>query len=392
MRSFAIKVPNLKRTADLPIRTLDMAKLVRMSIGRMTPLVAVGDRVEQGSLIAQSSSSDPLYKCAHAPFTSTVTAKTCHPAMGNKQGRTLELLNEQCGDPTVAGTCCKPEDLAPKEIAEIARRAGLVGMGGSMFPTYMKLKPTNSIDWVIVNGCESEPYVTCDHRVLIEHRDEVECGMRLAMRAVGAADGTIATDKNDYLDGYESRLTYNVLGRTVPAGKRPANVGVIIINVQTARALHRAVCECRTLTDRVVTVDGGAIAQPGSYVVPIGTEIGHVLHACGIDWNKAVKLIEGGPMMGCPTDENATVSAGTIAILALAKDEVSNTHHDPCIRCGRCQDVCAFGLPVAQLLLRPTNQLQDCIECGMCQFACPARRPMLSKIRQAKRDLNGQQP
>ncbi len=388
MRNSAIKIPSLKRTAQLSIRTLDAPRQVKLPIANMTPCVSVGDRVEQDALVASSFENNTVYQCAHAPFPGIVTANG-KSTDADQPEPMLEILVDVQREPASDCSCRDPHELKPQEISEIARLTGLVGMGGGRFPTYLKLQPNRAIDWVIINGCESEPYVTCDRRVLLEHRKEVECGMRLAMRAVGAPNGTIATDEHDFLSGYETNLTFNALGRKVPKGSRPSDVGVIVINVQTARALHRAVCEGRCLTDRIVTVDGNAVARPGNYVVKFGTEIGDVLSACGIDWSRVAKLVEGGPMMGSEAHQKVPVSAGTIAILGLAEDEISKTNDDPCIRCGRCQEACEFGLPIARLLRRPTSRLLDCIECGMCQFACPARRLMVSKIRQAKKGLVG---
>jgi electron transport complex protein RnfC len=359
----------------------------------MVPLVAAGDRVEAGCLVAESSSDEPWYRCSHAPLPSTVSANghstNGTSKNGNGSARSLELLVEK--DSTTHRPCDHhlPTEITPEEIVDIARRAGLLGMGGGMFPTYVKLSPKTPIDWVIINACESEPYLTCDHRVLMEHRDEVECGKRLAMRSVGATHGTIETAKNEYLDGYEPRLIHNVLGRQIPKGGRPSDVGVVVLNVQSARALHRAVCERRPLVDRVVTVDGNAIQRPGNYVVSLGTEIHHVLDACGVDWDQKPTVIAGGPIMGRPVEPGAIVTAGTSGILALTTDEISTPSPNPCIRCGRCQEVCPMALPASQLIRRPTEMLLNCIECGMCQFTCPAQQPILQKIRKAKSHLRG---
>jgi len=352
----------------------------------MVPLVASGERIEAGCLVAESLGGERSYRCSHAPLLSTVSANG-HSTSGNGSVRSLELLVE--GDSTAHRPCdhLHPAELTREEIVDISRRAGLLGMGGGMFPTFVKLSPRTPIDWILINGCESEPYLTCDHRVLVEHRDEVECGMQLAMRAVGAAQGTIVTAEDNFLDGYESRLVHKVLGRQVPKGGRPSDVGVVVLNVQSTRALHRAVCEHRPLVDRVVTVDGNAIRRPGNYVVPLGTEIRHVLDACGVDWDQTPTLIAGGPIMGSPVEPEAIVTAGTGGILALTRDEISEPIHGPCIRCGLCQEVCPMTLSSAQLIRQPTDMLLECIECGMCQFTCPSQRPLLQEIRKAKSHL-----
>ena len=376
---------------DSPIRPLEAPRRLRLPIDSMMPRVAPGDRVDTGRLVAESNGDQSWYRCWHAPLPSLVanghTPKEL-TANGNGSTRLLELVVQP--DSKVSPSCqWQPHstDLARHEIVEIARRAGLVGMGGGMFPTYAKLSPATPIDWVIINGCESEPYLTCDHRVLVEHRDEVECGMRLAMQAVGAPQGKIVESEDDYLDGYELRLIEKVLGRQVPKGGRPSDVGVVVMNVQSARALHQAVCQRRPLLDRVVTVDGNAVRRPGNYVIPLGTEIRHVLDACGVEWDRAATVIAGGPIMGSPVELDAVVTAGMGGVLALTRDEISEPGHDPCIRCGGCQQVCPVGLPSGQLVRRPTDALLECIECGMCQFICPAQRPILEEVRKAKARL-----
>ncbi len=361
----------------------------------MSSKVSQGDRVEVGDLLAESLDDGLSYRCCHAPLSGTVVANgdstNGHTTNGNAPSHFLKLLVDD--ESATSQPCDHPHrtDLSPEEIVDIARRFGLQGMGGGMFPTFVKLTPNTPIDWVIINGCESEPYLTCDHRVLEEHRDDVECGMRLAMRAVGATNGTIVTHENDFLDGYEPRLVQNVLGRNVPRGGRPSDVGVIVLNVQSARALHRAVCETRPLVDRVVTVDGNAIQRPGNYVVPLGTEIGHVLNACGIDWDQDPTLVVGGLVMGSRAELDSLVTAGTGGILALTSDEISNPSPGPCIRCGSCQAVCPRDLPAGQLVRQPGNLLLECVECGVCQIACPAERPLLEDIRKAKSQLRDEE-
>ena len=188
----------------------------------MKCLVAVGDRVDAGRLVAENSGTAGWYRCAHASLGGVVTAINHDSEAAKNDGSSacwLELLVE--GSNRSHGPCDHeyPHGLAPEEIVDAARRAGLVGMGGGMFPTYLKLSPERPIDWVIINGCEGEPYLTCDHRVLVEHREEVECGMRLAMRAVGASHGRIIDAESDYLDGYEVRPDPQRFGATGSQGR-----------------------------------------------------------------------------------------------------------------------------------------------------------------------------
>ena len=373
--------------ADSPIRVLEPPPRVRLPLEAMVPVVAVGDEVEAGTVVTETPPGAPWYQCSHAPLSGTVTA-IVDPRSSNGHPATQRALVIE-GNPPAAPPCQHrdPKSLDPEQIRRAARDAGLVGMGGAMFPTHVKLSPEHAIDYVLVNGCESEPYLTCDHRVLVEHRDEVECGMQLVMQAVGATRGEIITKEDDYLDGYERRLIHKVLGRRVPPRGKPSDVGVVVVNVQTARALHRAVCQRRPLVDRVITVDGDAIRRPGNYVVPIGTEVGHILEVCGVDWEHTAAVIAGGPMMGRAAGPESIVTGGTGAVLALGDREISWTGSDPCIQCGQCQEVCPLALPVCWLVRRPNRTVFQCIECGICQFACPAGRALLPGLRKAKQTL-----
>ncbi len=277
-----------------------------------------------------------------------------------------------------------PDQLSPGELVDLVRDAGLVGMGGAMFPTWAKLAVGTPIDTVLVNGRESEPFVTADGRVLVEHRDEVECGLRIAMRAVGADNGLIARDDKGYPHGYETLLVQDFTGRKVPPGGRPADVGALVINTQTARHLHLAVCERRPLLERVITVDGEAVGQPGNYIVPVGTEVGRVLDHCRTDLDRAAAVLAGGPMMGSPVALDAPVTAGTTAILALTRAQTRHTSTGSCLRCGDCLQACPFDLPAGLLVDHPHPSALLCIECGVCEYSCAAHLPLVERLRAVK--------
>lgn len=182
-------------------------------------------------------------------------------------------------------------------------------------------------------------------------------------------------------------LVRRTLAREVPRGGRPPAVGAVVLNVQTIRAIHRAVNERRPLVDRVITVDGGAVGRPGNYVVPIGTEVGHVLASCEVDMERVAAVICGGPMMGYAAAPETPIAAGTIAVLALTHDEVSGRRDERCVRCGRCLAACPFELPVSRLIRRPTAAVLDCVECGLCEFVCPSERRLVARMRVLKRDF-----
>jgi len=364
-----MRVPGRKQTVDSPVEILDPPARLRIPLDGLVPRFAPGDSIRAGSPVGISPATARFERRLHSPYGGKVL----------EVGEAIVIEGEAAPLLPVSST--------PESIVTTARLAGLVGMGGAMFPTYVKLAGEQPVDCVIVNGCESEPYVTCDHRVLVEQRAEVESGMRLAMRAVGAARGVIATGEKNYPDGEERRLVQRVLGREVPRDKRPRDVGALVMNVQTVRSLHRAMSAGHPLVDRVITVDGGAVGKPGNYRLPIGTEVGHVLAACQTDLGRAEAIILGGPMMGQAAGLADPIVAGTVAVLALSADEVTGLSDDPCIGCGRCLEVCPNGLPAGFLTRYPSSAVLQCMECGACEFACPAHRGLVGLLRKAKAKL-----
>jgi electron transport complex protein RnfC len=363
-----MRVESRKRTLDSPIRAIAPPARVRLETTGMSPLRMPGDAVEAGELVGRSPAGARFELRRHASIAGRVVS-------AGEEGIVIE------GEPGPV----RPMTPRPATIEEAAREAGLVGMGGAMFPTYVKLAPAGaSVECVIVNGSQSEPYVTCDSRVLAEFGDEVESGADLAMRALGARRRVIVAEPDRYPGGDERLLIHRLLGREVPFLRLPRDVGAVVFNVQTARALAAAWNDRRPLVDRVLTVDGGAVARPGNYVVPIGTEIGHVLSACGADLSRAAAIVRGGPMMGEEVDVRASVLPGTVAVLALTRDDLSEPLDEPCIRCGDCHTACPYDLPAALLIERPTVDVLRCVGCGMCEWACPSRRPLVARLALAK--------
>ncbi len=370
-------VPPRKTEAGSAIRRLEAPPFVRFSCESLEVLFDCGDPVRAGDVLARSPRGARLQRRVHSPLAGTVRIEA---------GRRLIVEGEW---PSSSGTE-HHDDAGQWEADAIvgrAREAGLLGMGGGMFPTYLKLSYGKPMDTVIINGCEGEPYLSGDHRVLVEHRQEVECGMRLAMRATGATNGHVVGHESNYVAGYERFLVKTTLGRSVPNGCFPVDVGVMVINAQTARALHQAVCGGRPLTERVITVAGKAVERPGNYLVPLGTTVGHILKACEYDASRTKRLVAGGPMMGREVDLDSAVQAGTGGVLALGRKEAAKSAESACIRCGRCMDACPIDLPVTELIEHPASEaVLRCIECGVCQFVCPAHLRLVARLREAKTD------
>lgn len=302
--------------------------------------------------------------------------------------------------------------------------AGIVGLGGASFPTDIKLRTTSArpIETLVINGCECEPYLTADDRLLREYPSAVLAGARLARRACGAKRMVIAIEDNkpeaveavksaarDSLDievtvvqtkypmGGERQLIPALFQRSVPTGGLPLDLGIAVINVATAAAIAGAVLRGHSLTHRVVTVTGGGIATPRNVLVPIGTSFQTLLDHCGGLLPTARRVLAGGPMMGVTVTDLATpVTKGLGGITVLSADEIDAAEQTACIRCGRCLDVCPLGLAPTRIALavkhgdleRATaHHLAACCECGCCAYECPARVPLVQWIRAGKEAL-----
>ncbi len=375
------KIPKLKNQLDSPIQRIHPPDSIQLHISGCKPLVKTGDVVDAGALIAKSSKIGEIERRIHSPFNGKITS------ISHSE---VSIEGDWPNTQTIESNY-KLTSIEPDEIRERCRLAGIVGMGGAMTPTHIKLNPGCPIDTVLVNICESEPFLTCDHRVLAEYPHEIEVGLQLVKIAVGAENGLIAPKTNNYTSGYERFLVEETLGRKVPVNRRPTDVGVLVLNLQTVRALYHAVFEQQPLTQRVITVDGDAITRPGNYLAPIGTTVGHILEHCGWDENISKQIIVGGPMMGDSADENTSINAGTGAVLALTVEQTATFKDNPCMRCGMCLEACPLGFWAGQMDRNPSEDLLACIACGACQFACPAQRPILKNIQKAKNTfLNNQ--
>jgi len=386
------------------------------------PLVKKGDLVEEGEKIADSSSfiSSPI----HASISGKITliGKMPHPVMGEMEaivieGNSKKRKNWEENEVDLSS-------LKKDEIRKIVREAGIVGLGGAAFPTHVKLTPPKDkpINTVILNGCECEPYLTGDYRIMLERADDCIYGLKIIMRATDAKIGYISIENNKpkaislmrsklknednikvvplktkYPEGGEKMLIKAVLNREVPVGGLPLDVGVVVNNVGTAVAIFEAVKYSKPLIERVVTVTGEAVNKPANFLVPLGTPFSYLLEKCGKLKENAKKVIMGGPMMGISQYTlDVPVIKGTSSILVFTEEEIELEEEKPCIKCARCVDHCPMGLlptVLARLVknerwqeLRDYN-IMDCIECGCCTYVCPSKIPIVHLIKRGKLQL-----
>jgi electron transport complex protein RnfC len=312
------------------------------------------------------------------------------------------------------------DDFSPEAVAQAALDAGLVGLGGAAFPTHVKLRrnPEKPIDTLLINGAECEPYLTSDYRLMLEAPEPIVSGALLAGIATGAKRLIICIEDNKplaieamkkttaetdiivqalptkYPQGGEKQLIQAVLGRAVPTGGLPLDIGVVVLNVSSAASLARAVLREKPLTHRVVTVTGRGIRNPKNILAPIGVSIQELIDYCGGFTTQHVRVISGGPMMGFTIGSLKTpLTKGTSGITIIPEEEIRQAEETACIRCGRCVDVCPLGLVPTKLGLasRLGNtevssryHISACMECGSCAYVCPASIPLVQLIRLGK--------
>ncbi len=315
-------------------------------------------------------------------------------------------------------------DLERATIIDAIKEAGIVGLGGAAFPTHVKLSPPKEkpIDSVILNGAECEPHLTADHRLMLERPREILGGLRIIMKAVAAEWGYIGIELNKrdaiklfsketttekriavvplqvkYPQGEERSIIKAVLGREVPLGGLPMDVGVIVQNVGTSFAIYEALVQGKPLIERVLTVAGGAVRQPSNLFVKIGTSFASCFEACGGWKEDPAKVIMGGPMMGLAQfTTDVPVVKGTSGLLALTAREAGVWREGPCISCGRCVEDCPMRLMPSVLATLVEHQrwdeagawnIMDCKECGVCTYVCPAKRPLMHILRLGKAEV-----
>ena len=400
------------------------------------PVVAKGDKVKVGTMIAEAGGfvSAPIYSSVSGTVLKIDTAVDAtgyrKPAIiinvdGDEWEESIDRSNK-------LETVEEHPELTPEEIVNRIKVAGVTGMGGAGFPTFIKLcpPPTAKAECVIINAVECEPYITADYRLMLEKSDEILVGLELLMKAAKVTRGYIGIETNKpqaielladkcakkfggsayevevvplkqrYPQGGEKQLVDAVINRQVPAPPAiPVNVGAIVQNVGTAFAVYEAVMKHKPLFERYTTVTGKKLRQPGNYLVRMGTPMKDLIAVCGGMPEEDSKVLAGGPMMGkAMTSTDVPVCKGTNSVTILSGEDAVRKEPQPCIRCAKCVSACPMGLEpyllaklsaVSNWERCESEDIVSCIECGSCQFTCPAHRPLLDNIRLGKQTVMG---
>ncbi|MDY0153928.1 MAG: electron transport complex subunit RsxC [Prevotella sp.] len=420
-----------KITAEARTKNAELPKVAIFPLGQhigapAKPIVKRGDVVKVGTMIAEANGfvSAPIFSSVSG---TVAKIDTSIDATGYR--KPVIIINvegdeweESIDRSTKLETLVEHSELTPESIVDIIKSAGITGMGGAGFPTFIKLcpPPTAKAECVIINGVECEPYITADYRLMMEHANEILVGLQLLMKAAKVERGYIGIEENKpeaiklftqltasdsrievvpliqkYPQGGEKQLVHAVIKRQVPAPPAiPVNVGAIVQNVGTAYAVYEAVMKNKPLFERYTTVTGKQLKNPGNYLVRMGTTFNELICACGGLPEGDNKVLAGGPMMGKSVMSlDVPITKGTNSITILSGDEARRKAVQPCIRCGKCVDACPMGLEPYLLATLSANNLYDrlenegvtsCISCGSCQFTCPSHRPILDNILQGK--------
>ena len=421
---------NKEYTSSKPIEELAVPKELAFPLSQhigapCVPCVAVGDHVKMGQKIADSEAfiSAPIF----SSVSGTVKAIEKRGVHNGSEVDSIIIENdyEDAMDESIIPI--DYTEISPDQIPMLVREAGIVGMGGAAFPTHVKLMPPENckIDTVIVNGAECEPYLTSDHRVMLETPEEVITGLKIILYRFGITNGHIAIEENKpdaialmeklcenegitvdtlkkkYPQGGEKQLIYAVTKRKVPVGKLPADVGAVVINVDTCSAIGRKFMYGTPLVRRIITVYGTPFEKNGNFRVRLGTPIDYIIEQIGGFKKTPKKVIVGGPMMGVAQFRlDIPVIKANSSILALTEEEAHIPPEDPCIRCGKCVEHCPMKL--MPLYLQSFSDKGDmescekynvtaCIECGCCSYGCPSKRNLVQSIRVAKHTVLAQQ-
>lgn len=414
-------------TAALPVLRMPVPDELELILGQhigapCTPTVKKRDEVTEGAMIGEVAKG--LGVPLHAPVSGKIKdiGTSAHPMRVSAPSITIAVDHE------AAPVEYRKKDWASMSGAELlakVKEAGIVGIGGAGFPTHVKLSPPKDakIDTLLLNGAECEPYITADHRQMLEHADEVVEGARIIMKILGVAECKIGIENNKpdaidvmgkaaaaastsgctitvqplevkYPQGSEKQLIQAITGRKVPSQALPSAVGVVVQNVATASAIYDAVVLDKPLYEKVVTISGKGINKQANLLVKVGTRVRDIVDYLGGVTPELAKIVMGGPMMGFAVSSlDIPITKTTSSVLFLAEDEIDTNPHSACIRCGWCLDACPMGLEPKEIAIHvEANRAQDtaqfgvfdCFECGSCAYVCPAKRPLVQFVRLAK--------
>ena len=425
-----------KFSRDCAIETLPLPQTVYVSMAQhlgapATPVVAVGDKVKTGQVIAEPAAF--ISALVHSPASGTVKSIGPRADIVGRPVNHIEIAVE--GDEWAEGIDLSPELITAlpesrEEILDRVKKCGVVGLGGATFPTHVKLNPApgSKAECLIINGAECEPFLTSDYRIMLERTKEILVGVAIMQKVLGGCKSVIGIEENKpeaieamnkalaelpyvnihvqplkkrYPQGGEKQLIDAVMGRQVGSGALPISVGAVVQNMATALAVYEAVQKNKPLITNTLTVTGDClpVERQHNYLFRIGTPLSFIAQYAGGVPEEAAKIISGGPMMGkAISNLDAACVKGSSSILYLSREATLRKPASACIRCGRCADACPMGLEPFLLKRLSTaedfdalekNAVQDCIECGCCLYSCPANIPLLDIIRQSKAKVMG---
>ena len=418
---------NKESTSSKPIEILmpkgELVYPMSQHIGSpCKPLVKKGDRVLVGQKIGDATGfiSAPI----HSSVSGTVKAVEERKVVRGIKDTCIVVENDflyEDSQHMLENALSIYDELTQEKLVNIVKEAGLVGMGGAGFPTHVKLAPPadKPIQYIIINGAECEPYLTSDHRVMVEESERIIEGIQILLKVFPKAKALLCVEDNKpdaieslakltknlenietlslhtkYPQGSEKHLIYAAIGEEVPSGKLPIDIGCAVFNIDSIIAIWRAVTKGRPIMRRIVTVAGKGVANPCNVKVRVGMSFREILEYAGWDEAQTVKIIAGGPMMGTAiSNVDVPVVKGTSAILCFTEEEMQSQDASNCIRCGKCVEVCPMHLVPNTIHMAAINQQiddflkhdgMDCIECGCCSYICPAKRQLVQTIRTAK--------
>ncbi|MCM1169988.1 MAG: electron transport complex subunit RsxC [Bacteroides sp.] len=416
-----------KLNTEAPVKELPIPQQVCVMVSQhlgapSQPIVKKGDKVKVGTVLTQNDAF--LGAVVHSPVSGTVNKIADIPDASNypKPAIFIDVEGDEWEESIDRSPDIKREiELDGPAIIQKVKEMGIVGMGGACFPTHVKLMPPKDAkaEFLLLNGVECEPYLTCDYRLMLDHAEEIMIGASILMKALDVKQAIVGIEANKpkaiehmtevaksfpgisvqalkmkYPQGAEKQLIKALTGRAVPSGKLPINVGCVVDNVATCYAVYQAVQKNMPLVQRTVTVTGPSVSEPTNFLARFGTPVSAFLEAVGGVPEDTGKVISGGPMMGKSLmSAEATSVKGMSGILVLPEKQAHRNNVYPCIRCGKCVDACPMGLE--PYLIAATTaakdfdktekaRVMDCIECGCCQFTCPSNRSLLDNVKLGK--------